>query len=317
MTNRRCIVTGCTGFIGSYLCNTLAERNSILLVPRGDITGITPAIKLAQLLSGELNDELAKFGPTHLIHCGGIAHRGKPRSDAEREALNESNINLPIRLAKLAKQIGIQRFVFLSSVGIHGSSTKGDSRITEDSPICPTNEYTASKWAAEVKLRECLSGSGCALTVARPALVYGPGMPGNLKTLVQAIDSGLPLPFASVNNSRSFVSVNNLVSAIETIAFHHLAGDQSYVIADNETISTNQLIRLISVVRNKRCSLYPVPCGTLRIFSKLPAIGGKISQLMDDLVVDSSKLCDQLGWQQPFKQSEEMITAFANPVQRV
>jgi nucleoside-diphosphate-sugar epimerase len=217
---------------------------------------------------------------------------------------------LPLRLARLAKRLGLQRFVFLSSIGVHGVSTPPGVSFNELSPIFPSNPYSASKSEAEVKLHRCIDGSSCELTIVRPSLVYGPGMPGNLRALVRAIDGGFPFPLGSVQNNRSFVSLGNLVSAVQYVALHPSAGRETYVVADAETISTADLIRDVSRIRGKPCRLFRVPSNLIRASRHLPIIGIKVGKLVDDLVVDSSKIRHQLGWQHPLSMAEALEEYF-------
>jgi UDP-glucose 4-epimerase len=249
--------------------------------------------------------------PSCIVHCAALAHRSPPRTAYEWNILEEVNINLPVRLARLAKRIGVKRFIFISSIGVHGSSTNSAPPICEESPICPTNPYALSKSIAEHRLRECLEGSSCELSIIRPALVYGPGMPGNLRLLIRGVDAVLPFPLAHIRNRRSFIYLGNLISSIEAVALHPHAAGQTFVVADEEAISTPELISSIARIRRKPCRMVPMPSRVMQFSGRLPFVGGKIGQLIDDLVVDSRKIRHQLGWRQPFTQIDAMAEAFS------
>lgn len=308
------LITGANGFIGSYLIKAFDSRYRVIGVSHESRVSSINHLNLAQLLDDtEGRSALSGSSPELLIHCAGLAHRSPPRSVKELKHLYQVNVNLTLRLAAWSKRVGIKRFVFISTIGVHGSKTSGSTAISESSPVSPVTHYGRSKTLAENKLRECLDASTCNLSIIRPALVYGRGMPGNLRALVRAIDAEIPFPLSRVVNQRSFVALPNLVSAIETVAIHSEGADETFVVADEETISTPDLICAIAAIRQRQCRLFPVPSRVMSAAPHLPIVGGKIGQLVDDMVVDSRKIRQLLGWRQPFTQAEAMAEAFALP----
>ena len=307
----RIVVTGASGFIGSALVSALGAKYPVLAISRVPTLAFSCTALLSDLLSAEPGGVVGKFAPTHLIHCAALAHRKYPRTDSALAYLRAVNVLLPVTLASVSLRLGIRRFVFLSSVGVHGSSTVANAFFDEASPLCPANPYSASKLAAELGIRRLLEGSSCEYSIIRPALVYGRGMPGNFRALVNAIDLGLPFPLASIKNRRSFISIDNLVSAIEAVALHPMAASQVYLAADEELISTADLICCVARVRNRRPLLLSFPPRSLSALARLPFVGVKIGQLVDDLVVDSTKLRCQLDWSQPTIQLHALQKAFA------
>jgi nucleoside-diphosphate-sugar epimerase len=229
----------------------------------------------------------------------------------ELDSLYQANVFLPSRLAEAAKLLGIQRFVFLSSVGVHGSYTRSGENISEKSAIKPSNPYAASKALAEDRLFGIFRDSSCDLTIVRPSLVYGANAPGNLRKLQRAVDLGIPIPIAGVGNLRSLVSVHNLVSAIDVVAHHPKAANQVYLLADSELISTQHLVDTIALYRCKRNPSVRIPRALMRVGRKLPIIGHPLSQLSLDCVVNSSKIREDLSWSQPLDQSLAMAQAFS------
>lgn len=310
-TSIRFLVTGSNGFIGSRLALSLESCYHVRRVIRSGFVTSPSTFSLFDILDSSDDTKIRDFAPTHLIHCAGLAHRSFPRTSEQLSALKFANVLLPLQLARLAKRLKIQHFIFLSTIGVHGSSTLGDEAITEDTLMRPSNPYAMSKVLAEFELRNCLRDSCCNLSIIRPALVYGLGMPGNLRKLIKAIDAGFLFPFKSIYNRRSFVSLVNLISAIETVALCANSFGDSFVVADRESISTADLIRFISRVRNRHCRLLPVRPSLMRASTCLPLIGGALKQMIDDFVVDSSKIRQQLSWRQPLSQFAAMTQAFS------
>ncbi len=306
------LITGGHGFVGAALAAALSPKYPVTTVSRCCKGMDSTCLALDQILEADDSELLVRgIAPSCLVHCAALAHRSPPRTADEYRTLDEVNISLAVRLASLAKRTGIKRFIFISSIGVHGSSSSSTRPICEESPICPTNPYALSKSIAEHRLRECLEGSSCELSILRPALVYGPGMQGNLRLLIRGIDAGLPFPLGRIRNRRSFLYLGNLISSIEAVALHPQAAGESFVVADEETISTPQLISSIARIRRKPCRMLPMSSRVMQVSGRLPFVGGKIDQLIDDLVVDSSKIRRQLGWRQPFTQIDAMVEAFS------
>jgi nucleoside-diphosphate-sugar epimerase len=307
------LITGAQGFVGAALADALSPKYPVTKISRiCNNNKSSNCLTLDQILEADDGEQIVRaIAPSCIIHCAALAHRSPPRTPDELSNLDEVNINLSVRLAHLAKRTGIRRYVFISSIGVHGSSSNSSHPVCEDSLISPANPYALSKSIAEHKLRGCLEGSSCELSIIRPALVYGPGMRGNLRLLIRGIDVGLPFPLARIRNRRSFLYLGNLISAIEAVALHPQAAGESFVVSDEETISTPDLISSIARVRNRPCRILHMPASVLKVFGHLPFFRRKIGQLVDDLVVDSSKIRRQLGWRQPFKQMDAIEEAFS------
>jgi nucleoside-diphosphate-sugar epimerase len=193
---------------------------------------------------------------------------------------------------------------------VHGSSTAVGEAFTEISPLHPDNHYAVSKVEAEARLTDFFSTSSCDLSILRPALVYGRGAPGNFRRLVHAIDYGLPFPVSKIDNLRSFVSLANLVSAIECVSLSPRAAGEVYLVSDQELISTPALIRTLALARNKTPRFFSLPTSIRGFFCNVPLLGRRYSQLVNNLVIDSSKLRTDLSWSQPFLQSFSLEKSF-------
>src|SRR5690606_33122416 len=113
-------------------------------------------------------------------------------------------------------------FIFVSSIGVNGAQSARPFRW-DDSPM-PVASYAQSKQKAEIRLWELVKGSDMELVIVRPPMVYGPSAPGNFKRLVSLIDCRIPLPFGSIVNKKSFVSIYNLVDFLGVCLSHPYAG---------------------------------------------------------------------------------------------
>jgi nucleoside-diphosphate-sugar epimerase len=252
----RIVVTGATGFIGAYLCPVLFREG--FDVARLDLRRQEPG---------------ALAGAQAVIHLAAIAHRRARAEDLERV-----NLLLAKRIGEAAAATGAS-LLYLSSVKVHGEVSKAP--FTETSPFAPEDPYAASKARAEEALRGI---SGLRLAVLRPPLVYGPGVKANFLALMKAIDTGLPLPFASVDNRRSVLYVGNLVHAIT----HCIGKEGTFLLADGPAVSTPELCRSLAQALRRRARLFPFPMALLP------------RKLAGSLEVDNSWTRRALGWQPPF-----------------
>src|SRR4051812_35850484 len=100
-------------------------------------------------------------------------------------------------LAAAAQRAGVRRFIYLSSLRAQADVSSRDVQ-TEDQHPAPTDEYGRSKFAAEQELSK-LDLDWVAL---RLALVFGPGVKGNMGRLIGLARSSYPLPFGALRARR-------------------------------------------------------------------------------------------------------------------
>ena len=313
MKHPRFAISGSSGYIGSSLCDHLSKSYYCLGISRRISSRNYDVLCLDDLLSSGGVELIRSNNISHFIHCAALAHSRSPRTYHEYRQILRINIDLTVKLALIALNSGVSRFVFISPVGVHVSSSNGFS-ISETSPIQPENFYAESKALAEDILRSLFDNSSCELVILRPALVYGPDAIGNLRTLKIAVDLCIPFPLTLINNNRSLLALQNLISAVELASLHPSSPGHAYVVADRETISTSALISRIACIRSRPCFQFPVPKSLIALITRLSLVGvKKLRQLVDDLVIDSSKIRNQLGWEQPVSQADAIVNAFSKP----
>jgi nucleoside-diphosphate-sugar epimerase len=138
----------------------------------------------------------------------------------------------------------------------------------------------------------------------RPPLVYGPGVKGNFLSLLRWLERGLPLPLGSVHNLRSLVALDNLVDLIITCLDHPAAANQSFLVSDNEDLSTTELLRRMGNALDRPARLIPVPPRLLQWGAKLFGKEEIAQRLLANLQVDISKTKERLGWAPPLSVDE-------------
>ncbi|MFT5759456.1 MAG: nucleoside-diphosphate-sugar epimerase [Alteromonadaceae bacterium] len=296
------LLTGASGFVGSSLLKMLINKKQKVSVVVRNHLQINSSIEQIQV--NEINSKTnwsEITGYSIVIHCAGSAH-GKGLDTLEH--FREINTNGTLHLAKEAFKKGMQRFIFISSIGVNGSKT--NKPFTEDSVPSPCSDYARSKHEAERGLTKLATELGFELVIIRPPLVYGASAPGNFGKLVKMVSKVPLLPFALSKNARSFISVNNLSDFIYQCAINPKAAGELFLISDGKDLSIKELTNLIANGLGEKRYQIPLPLNALKWVAKILGKEQLASQLLDDLQIDSSKSFQVLGWIPP----EETSMAF-------
>jgi nucleoside-diphosphate-sugar epimerase len=166
------------------------------------------------------------------------------------------------------------------------------------------DSYGNSKVRAEKALREISEKTGLEIVVVRPPLVYGPGVKGNLARLLKLVRLGLPMPFSTVQNMRSLIGLDNLVDLLIRCVDHPEAAGQTFLVCDDEDLSTPDLIRYMAAAMNRSPRLFPVPVSLLRLAGSALGKRAEIDRLVGSLQIDSSHTRRVLGWNPPVSVQE-------------
>ncbi len=287
----KCLVTGASGFIGRGLSPTLrkAGYDVLPLSWRGaPLPDGTPTRALD--LTGEIPADL--FADVDVvIHLAGIAHqRARPQDYA---ALNET---ATLALARIAAAAGVRRFIYVSSVKAMGDSPFSAPRNEED-VVAPGDAYGRSKWRAErALLREHRQSSMC-LTIVRPALVYGPGVKGNLRLLARWARLGLPRP--PPGGKRSMIALEDLHALLLSLA-GSTEFDTQTLIACSQDYSTREVYDALRLAAGAPTGRSWLPrwgwrAGTA-FYDALGQGEGSFDKLFGTELYDNTRVLAQTDW---------------------
>ena len=306
----RLVVTGANGYIGSNLIRYF-KIHPTLAISRFNSNLADKTIYTDNLFTEIGIKELRDFKATHIIHAAGYAHKNNFFDLKLKAKMKSTNEIFTKKLFELCNFIGIPNFLYISSISVHLSKGYSNNIINENSSFEGKNSYSITKANAEILLGQLSKDSNTLVTILRPAVVYGRGAPGNFKKLISVIDKGFIFPFKGVVNKRSFLSINNFLSAVECCCLNKATKNRTFLIADKEKISTYELIKIISRIRSIENRQFKIPNNLLFLLNKLPFIGKTFRIFTKDLVIDTSLIKKELGWEQPHKQINEFLKAFS------
>ncbi len=282
-------LTGATGFIGQYLLRELPKRGYRVraLLRRPASVPAETANAVIGDLSKPQNLTAALEGVQAVIHSAGLAHAmsGVPEDDYRL-----LNTEATIRLARAARRAGAKRFVFLSSIRAQ-CGPAADAVLTEALPARPTDAYGHSKLAAEHGLAE-LDLDWVSL---RAVLVYGPGVKGNMRQLIELARSPFPLPLASLRARRSLLALDNLLAAIETVLAAPEPLRRAFIAADPEALTIAEMVAALRAGLGRQPRVFPLPPALLKILLRTAGREEIYQRLAGSLIADPTALM-RLGW---------------------
>ena len=301
------VVTGANGFVGSHLCRALQRKGmAYRAVVREGAQASPGTAGLVRLPSLDAHTDwtTALQGATTVIHLAARVHQVQDTSADPLQAFRATNLHATLQLAQCALKMGVQRFIFVSTVKVLGEETAPDQPFRAGDPALPLDAYATSKHEAEQALRALVAGGSMELVIVRPPLVYGPGVRANFASLVRVVRRGIPLPLACVHNLRSLVGIDNLVSLLLRCTQHADAGGQNFLVSDGHDLSTPDLVRQLATALGQPARLWPVPLAGLQLAARLTGRQAAVQRLCSSLQVDISATCQGLQWAPPVSVAE-------------
>jgi nucleoside-diphosphate-sugar epimerase len=302
------LVTGANGFVGAQLSKTLARsghevRNTARSLASNSST--TRELITCDLESVDNLDHLTT-GCDAIVHLAGRAHVMSDNPATSESLYVSANVDVTRKLAQSAARTGVKRMILMSSVKVNGESTTINTPFTAQDIPNPQDPYGRSKTQAEQALWEITSTSDLEGVVIRPPLVYGPGVRANFASLIGIVGRGLPLPLGSIQNKRSFVSLDNLVDLISTTVQSPNAAGNTFLVSDGHDLSTPELVRSIASALDQSPKLFPFPSALLKLAATASGKRGAYDRLCGSLTVDIALTKQKLSWTPPFTVQDSM-----------
>lgn len=284
-------ITGSNGFIGKNVISYFFNKHIFNQYKRDD--------KIC------INDDA-------VLHLAGIAHDVKSVIDYSEYYNVNTEFTKKIYDAFLNSNAKV--FIFLSSVKAAADEVVGI--LTEENSANPKTHYGKSKLLAENYILSKRVPQGKRVYILRPCMIHGPENKGNLNLLYQLVSKGFPWPLGAFNNERSFCSIENLMFVIGELIEREDINSGIYNVADDDTISTNDLISIIAKSLNRKSLILNVPIQVVRLVVRLLDhfhiinASEKLNKLTESYVVSNQKLSKMIGKPFPIDARDGLMTTF-------
>jgi nucleoside-diphosphate-sugar epimerase len=282
---KKLLITGSSGFVGSYFINKYKEKYNI---------------KTFSFLKDDINT-LDCNDIDVVFHLSALVHQMGGSSAEEYEKVN---VTQTLQLAKKAKESGVKHFIFMSTVKVYGEET---SSVYTETTICnPEDEYGKSKLKAELELVK-LEDENFKISILRTPIIYGYGVKANIKNLVNLVNKVSVLPFGKIENKRSMVYIGNICHLVDEIITQQKEG--ILLASDDEPLSTSRLIELIAKNLDKKVYLIKIPFFESLLKILKPSF---YKRLYGSLEVDNTITKEKLNLKNPYS-VEEGIRLILHP----
>lgn len=310
----RIVVTGANGFVGRAVCRMAQacghEVIAVVRRPGESLAGVREWIHDVPDFTGLDAAWPADLEADCVIHLAARVHVMHDESPDPQAAFDATNVAGAMAVAEAARQRGVGRFVFASSIKAVGERD-GGKPLAEDAPLEPQDAYGRSKLRAERQLVQLGESKGLEIVIVRPPLVYGPGVRANFLGMMNAVGHGWPLPLGAITARRSLVYLDNLADALLRCALDARAAGNCFHVADDDPPTVAGLLRMVGQALDRPARLFPVPVGVLRALGKVMGRGPQIDRLTDSLQLDTSKLKRVLGWSPPYSTRDGLAATAA------
>lgn len=291
----RLLVTGATGFVGRALLPKLSAYE-LRVLGRTKPSDVPSTDFFKAPIDDKSDYSHALEGVDCVIHLAARVHVMAEKAKDPLAEFCAINRDGTLNLARCALRAGVKRFIFISTIKVNGESTGAKPFAASDKPS-PQDPYAVSKFEAEEGLRKLTDNSQMGLVIIRPPLIYGPGVGANFEKMIRLVETGFPLPFASVTNKRSLLALNNLVDFILACVFHKDAAGKTFLISDGKDLSTAELLTVIAHAKGKKARLFSFPQSLLYWGARLFGFQAIFDRLCGSLQVDVSLAKAELNWE--------------------
>lgn len=296
---KKVLITGARGFVGAALIKHLKQYPYELVALVRPETSIDAEVSIVYAnLDDTTRYEEILAGIDVVIHLAGRAHVLKETESDPYQAFAAINVDATKKLAMIAAEQGVERFIYMSTTKVCGETTRV-APLNESSPCNPSDDYAKTKAIAENIIQAVCESSAMHYVIIRPPLVYGPGVKANFKRLLSLSRSRLPIPLGAIQNQRSLIYIENLVDFVNLTITHPHAENQVFFVSDDEDLSTAQLIRSLAKYQGRKVYLPAVSKSVIEgLFNWL--LPGLYAKLCESLQLDITKAKNTLGWKPPF-----------------
>jgi len=257
------------------------------------------------------NDEI-NINQVVVLHFAGKAHDLSNTSNSEEYYI----VNTELTKQVFDNFLESDAKVFITLSSVKAVADKLDYELTEEYIANPITHYGKSKLLAEDYILSKTIPEGKRIYILRPCMVHGAGNKGNLNLLYKIVSKGFPWPLGAFENKRSFCSIDNLCFIISELIENDQIPSGIYNVSDDKPVSTNELIRLISLSQSKKYNIWKIPRLFIYTISKLgdllrlPLNSEKLNKLTETYIVSNKKILKVINKPLPLSSIEGLSKTF-------
>jgi nucleoside-diphosphate-sugar epimerase len=291
LSDRKGFITGSSGFVG---------------------TSVLRSFDLDDFHIWSRNNNIQLDGVQYILHLAGKAHDLKKTSNSDEYYQVNTELTKIVFDAFLDSEAKV--FITLSSV--KAVADEVDGTLTEEYIPNPITHYGKSKLLLEEYILSKEIPEGKRFYILRPCMIHGPGNKGNLNLLYKLAIKGIPWPLGTFDNKRSFCSVDNLMFIIKELIERADIPSGVYNVADDEALSTNDVITILAESQNKKAKIWKVSEGLIQSLAKfgdilrLPLTTERLKKLTESYVVSNKKIKSAIGKPLPVSAKNGLLKTF-------
>jgi len=291
LSDRKGFITGSSGFVG---------------------TSVLRSFDLDDFHIWSRNNNIQLDGVQYILHLAGKAHDLKNTSSAQEYFVVNTELTKKVYDAFIASEAKV--FITLSSVKAVADEVQGE--LTEEHIANPVTHYGKSKLLAEQFIFSKVIPEGKRVYVLRPCMIHGPGNKGNLNLLYKLVSKKIPWPLGAFENKRSFCSIDNLMFILKELIEREDIPSGVYNVADDEPLSTNELIGLMAQTQNRNPKIWNISKKFIEGFASvgdkllLPLNTERLQKLTSSYVVSNAKIKAAIGKPLPVSSRDGLIKTF-------
>ena len=281
-------LTGASGFVGKNLINNFNKGFHIKKHIRGSEFLIEQST---------------------VIHLAGKAHDLKNISNNDEYYEVNTELTKQIFDSFLISDSNV--FIMLSSVKAVADNVVGI--LNEDCEPNPKTHYGKSKLLAESYILSKKIPNNKRVYILRPCMIHGPNNKGNLNLLYNLVSKRIPWILGSFQNKRSYCSIDNLLFIINELIKNNRIPSGVYNVADDEYLSTNEIISLISNSNNQKPIIFNLSPFIVKFIAKigdiipLPLNSERLKKLTESYMVSNEKLKKYMAKELPLTSKQGVI----------
>jgi nucleoside-diphosphate-sugar epimerase len=285
---RNIFITGSGGFVGKNLVSYLNKDFLFVKYIRNSAIDIDQEI---------------------IIHLAGKAHDLKKVSSFDEYY----QVNTEFTKSVFDSYLTSDAKVFITVSSVKAAADELDCELTENHNPNPNTHYGKSKLLAEQYILSKQIPSGKRVYILRPCLIHGTGNKGNLNLLYNIVSKSIPWPLGAFDNKRSFCSIENLCFIIQELIENENIPSGVYNVADDEPLSTKELIELIADSQDKKCRILSIPKFLINAlakfgdFIKIPLNTERLNKLTENYVVSNAKIKHAINKPLPVSSREGLL----------